>query len=58
LRGIIKSSDLSNGYSKSEIENVIKEFQNNDDAYDKLYDLLDYNTDWMKEELEDRVEGI
>lgn len=58
LRGIIKGSDLSNGYSKSEIENVIKEFQNNSGAYSKLYDLLDYNTDWMKEEFEDRVEGI
>lgn len=58
LRSIIKDSDLSNGYSKSEIENVIKEFQNNDDAYSKLYDLLDYNTGWMKGEFEDRVEGI
>lgn len=58
LRSIIKGSDLSNGYNKSEIENVIKEFQNNSDAYSELYNLLDYNTNWMKEEFEDRIEGI
>jgi hypothetical protein len=58
LRGIIKGSDLSNGYSKSEIENVVKEFQNNSGAYGKLYDLLDYDTGWMINEFEDRVEGI
>lgn len=58
LRGIIKGSYLSNGYSKSEIENVVKEFQNNSGAYGKLYDLLDYDTGWMINEFEDRVEGI
>ena len=58
LRGIIKGSYLSNGYSKSEIENVIKEFQNNSGAFGKLYDLLDYDTGWMINEFEDRVEGI
>ena len=65
LRGIIKGSDFSNGYSKSEIENVVKEFQDKNNRngwgesyYSMLYHLLDYKTSWMKEEFEDRIEGI
>lgn len=65
LRGIIKGSDLSKGYSKSEIENVVKEFQDKtyhwgwgESYYSRLYHLLDYNISWMIEEFEDIIEGV
>lgn len=56
IRSQIKSVDLSNGYSKSEIENVVSEIFKDDNARKNF--KLDYNTDWMIDELEDRIEGI
>lgn len=56
LRDMVKSVDLSDGYSKSEIENVVSEIFKNDSARENF--KLDYNTDWMKEEFEDRIVGV
>lgn len=50
MERMVKSVDLSDGYSKSEIESVVSEIFKDNSARENF--RLSYNTDWMK------IEGI
>ena len=57
IEDIILSSGLGKGYSKKEISNVVQEISDRD-IFDDIVRSLDYNTDWMKDEFEERIIGV